>query len=288
MPNHSEKGTQAVRLQKILSESGVCSRRHAEALISAGRVTVNGAVVTVMGFKVLPTDKVVVDGKPVQRERKLLFVFHKPRGVITTMHDPHARKSISDFAANLPVRVFPIGRLDFDVSGLLLLTNDGDFMERMLHPRFGVERVYAARVAAEITEERRKQMVKGVVLEDGKTARAESVRTLRGSPSLERLLGPLREGESYVELSCHEGRNHFVKNLLSAVGCPVSRLARTQFGQFKLGGLAIGVIREVRFPSTERTPSSSDRKPSERKSGTRRNDGESSQPKKVSKRRKAR
>jgi pseudouridine synthase len=237
-----------IRLQKFLSEAGVTSRRDGERLIRDGRVSVNGTVVTVLGTKVTPeSDRVAVDGRIVSRETKRLFIFHKPTGVVTTLRDPHAKKTIASYTRTLDVRVFPVGRLDADVCGLLLLTNDGDFAEQQLHPRFGVKRVYWAFIEGPASARLFATLRKGVDLRDG-IARAIAARTRRYDRQVRHVLGELPLGASVVEIVVDEGRNHFVKRLLARAGHRVLRLARVRFGPYDLGDLPVGEIREIGLP----------------------------------------
>lgn len=240
--------TEKIRLQVYLARAGVASRRAAEKLILAGRVSVNGKLERKLGTTVDPErDRVLVGDRALKEEKKVLFLFHKPRGVVTTLRDPHAPKSLEPYLSEIPERVYPVGRLDADVSGILLLTNDGEFTEQMLHPRFEVERVYVARVKGNVDESSIRLLSHGVTLEDGEIKSAIG-KKLRRTEYLVRLLGPAREEESYIELRVHEGSKHFVKKLLSASGHPVLRLSRVAFGPFSLGDLAPGAIKPLRFP----------------------------------------
>lgn len=237
-----------IRLQKFLSEAGVTSRRDGERLIREGRVTVNGAVVTVLGTKIAPdVDRIAVDGRPVSRETKRLFLFHKPTGVVTTLRDPHAKKTIANYTRALAIRVFPVGRLDADVCGLLLLTNDGDFAEKQLHPRYGVQRVYWAFIEGAADARLFANLRRGVELRDG-MARAVAARTRRYDRKVRSVLGDLPLGAAVIEIVVDEGRNHFVKRLLARAGHRVLKLARVRFGPYELGNLPAGEIREIKLP----------------------------------------
>ncbi len=238
-----------LRLQKFLSEAGVTSRRKAEDLIRAGLVRVNGRSVTELGTKINPAkDSVEVRGKPVRAQEKLLFCFHKPSQVVSTLADPHGRKCVRDFLKGVGARLYPIGRLDYDVAGLLLLTNDGDYMERILHPRFEVERVYWARVKGKVEPSKLELLRKGIELEDG-PGKAVRAKRLEESKALLELLGPGQGNvpHEYIEVAVREGRNHFVKRLLAAVDLPVVRLSRVSFGPFSLTDLRPGKLRKVDF-----------------------------------------
>ncbi len=235
------------RLQKFLAQAGVCSRREAESLILSGLVEVNGKVADVLGVKVDPErDSVTVRGKLLETERPVLFRFFKPRNVVSTLSDPENRPCIKDYLAEIPERVYPVGRLDFDAFGLLLLTNDGQFAEHLLHPRYGVERVYWAHVRGVIPKEILTELVKGIELDDG-TARAKSAHILERSPDRDKLFSRPKTDSDFVELVVSEGRKHFVKRLLAAVGHPVVELCRIRFGDYALFPLRSGEIVPAKF-----------------------------------------
>jgi 23S rRNA pseudouridine2605 synthase len=216
------------RLQKVLAAAGIASRRACEELIAAGRVTVNGEVAE-LGSRCDPTSDVVeVDGERVNVDPERVYVLlNKPRGVVTTADDPHGRPTVVDLV-ELPQRLFPVGRLDQDTEGLLLLTNDGELTHRLLHPSFEVERVYVALVPGPVRKAVLRQLREGVELEDG-LARARRVH----------VLGEER-GKALVELTLAEGRNREVRRMLGAVGLPVERLARVAYGGVELGELRQG------------------------------------------------
>ena len=224
-----------VRLQKLLAQSGVASRRRCEELMLDGLVEVDGEVVTRLGTKVDPRTAVIrVEGRrlpPVSE--KAYLALNKPRGVMSTMSDPEGRRSLGDLVADRPERLFHVGRLDTDTSGLILLTNDGDFAQRMAHPSFEVEKTYVAEVEGEVYRRVVKQLLEGVVVED----RAVDVRRARLVEATER--------RSIVELTIHEGRNRIVRKLLAEVGHPVRRLTRTAIGPVRLGRLAAGAMRDL-------------------------------------------
>jgi 23S rRNA pseudouridine2605 synthase len=229
-----------VRLQKLLAQSGVASRRKCEELMLAGLVVVDGEVVTRLGTKVDPTAAVIrVDGKrlpPISPH--VYLVVNKPRGVVSTMSDPEGRRTLSDLVADRPERLFHVGRLDTDTSGLILLTNDGDFAQRMAHPSYEVDKTYVAEVEGEVHRGVIKTLLAGVTLEDGPVtvSRARVVSGAHGKNS---------PGKSIVELVIHEGRNRIVRRLLDHVGHPVRRLTRTAIGPVQLGRLAPGEVREL-------------------------------------------
>lgn len=228
-----------IRLQKLLAQSGVASRRKCEELMLAGLVEVDGEVVTRLGTKVDPRTAVIhVDGKrlpPVSEH--VYLVLNKPRGVVSTMSDPQGRRTLSDLVADRPERLFHVGRLDTDTTGLLLLTNDGEFAHRMAHPSFLVEKTYVAEVEGEVTRATLKKLLAGVTLEDGpvQVSKARVVEYGAGKAT----------GRTIVELVIHEGRNRIVRRLLAHVGHPVRQLSRTKFGPVKLGTLKSGQVREL-------------------------------------------
>ncbi|WP_027862131.1 pseudouridine synthase [Marmoricola sp. URHB0036] len=224
-----------IRLQKLLAQSGVASRRKCEELMLAGLVEVDGEVVTRLGTKVDPTTAVIrVEGRrlpPVSEH--VYLVLNKPAGVTSTMSDPHADRTLAEFVADRPERLFHVGRLDTDTDGLILLTNDGDFAQKMAHPSYEVEKTYVAEVDGVVSRTTIKQLLDGVVLEDGPVeVREARVRNAHG-------------GRSIVELVIHEGRNRIVRRLLDQVGHPVRRLSRTRIGPVRLGELKAGRLREL-------------------------------------------
>lgn len=240
------------RLQRFLAEAGIASRRAAEQLIQDGRVKVNEKVVLVPGSKVTPgVDQVFVDGKRVGVQAKHLYLYHKPPGVLSTLDDPFSRPCIGDAVRDLPVRVFPVGRLDFDVFGLLLLTNDGEFANNLLHPRYETPRNYLAEVKGLISNRALQRLTRGILLEDG-MGRALTASDGSRNPYV-KSFGTLKEDHSVVDLSVGEGRNHFVKRLLAAAGHPVRRLCRYSFGPYELGELKRGEIKEISFSSSSST-----------------------------------
>jgi len=222
------------RLQRLLARAGYGSRRSCEDLIVQGRVTLNGTVAT-LGDRADPLeDEVRVDGLEVNLDPNVkYYAFHKPVGVVTTMRDPQGRPDISAFVPEEGPRIFPVGRLDRDTEGLLLLTNDGDLANALTHPRFGVEKEYLAEVEGVPTPKHLGQLRRGVELEDGH-ARAKSARVAG------------RSGDrGAVRLVMTEGRKREVRRLLAAVGLPVTRLVRVRVGAVRLGGLPPGERREL-------------------------------------------
>lgn len=225
------------RLQKALAHAGVASRRACEALITGGRVEVNGDVVFEMGTRINPaTDEVRVDGVVVQLDSaKRYFVLNKPRGVVSTMSDEHGRPDLREFVEPTGERLFNVGRLDTDTSGLLVLTNDGDLAHRLAHPSFGVQKTYVAKVRGRVTPAVIQGLRDGVELDDGPIA-ADAAKLLPGGTS---------RTHSLVEITLHSGRNRIVRRMLAAVGHPVDELVRRQFGPLHLGSQRLGEMREL-------------------------------------------
>jgi pseudouridine synthase len=226
-----------IRLQKLLALAGVASRRRSEELMLDGEVEVNGEVVTRLGTKVNPaTDVIRVSGRrlpPVSE--KVYLALNKPRGVVSTMSDPEGRRTLQDLVDDRPERLFHVGRLDTDTSGLLILTNDGELAHVLAHPSFGVTKTYIARVRGVVTPQTISRLTKGVELEDGPIA-ADKAKLLQSNQ---------REGESLVEITLHSGRNRIVRRMLAEVGHPVVELVRRQFGPLHLGTLKVGQLRDL-------------------------------------------
>ena len=223
-----------MRLQKYLAGCGAASRRKGEEFITAGRVTVNGAVVTELGTQVEEGDAVTLDGKPMlPEEKKYYILYHKPMGEVCTASDPQGRATVLDRFRDFPVRLFPVGRLDFDSEGLLLLTNDGEMMQRMLHPSREVDKTYLARVDGDVSLEAIRRLRAGILLDERMTAPAD-VRVIR------------RTGVETVALvTIHEGRNRQVRRMFDAVGHTVLLLRRVKFGPLEMGELKRGQWREL-------------------------------------------
>lgn len=223
------------RLQKVMAHCGVASRRKSEELIQAGRVTVNGKKVTELGVKVSQSDKVEVDGVPIYQEQPVYYLFYKPKNVISAVSDDKDRPVVTDYFPGIPERIFPVGRLDYDTSGLLLMTNDGEFANLLTHPKHEIDKVYVAKVKGIASKEVLKPLRNGVKIEGRKTAPAR----------FKVISTDIRKGTSVVELIIHEGRNHQVKNMLAAVGLPVMKLKREKVGTLDLIGLNPGDYREL-------------------------------------------
>src|SRR5262245_13562171 len=230
------------RLQKVLAHAGISSRRAAERLIVAGRVTVNGTIVSELGTKVDPDkDAIKVDGKRVGAAPRLptYLAFHKPRGVVTTLSDPEGRPSVRDYLAKVPVRVYPVGRLDFDSEGLLLLTDDGSLARDLMHPSSEVEKTYRAKVRGFPEPTTLDRLARGIYLEGRRTGPAR-VRVVEG-------------GENpWLEVVITEGRNRQVRRMLQAVGHPVQKLRRIRYAGVELGRLPAGRLRPLRPAEVDR------------------------------------
>jgi pseudouridine synthase len=216
-----------MRLNAFLARAGVASRRRADELIKAGRVTVNGEPGE-LNTVVAARDRVEVDGQRVERQRLRYVLLHKPAGVVTTASDPHGRPTVVELVPDEP-RVVPVGRLDADTTGALLLTNDGQLAHRLAHPRYGVEKTYVAEIEGEASDDALERLRDGVELDEGLTAPAHARRLGRGR----------------VELVLHEGRKHQVKRMLAQVGHPVTRLQRNAYAGLTLEGLEPGAWREL-------------------------------------------
>ncbi|GEP22692.1 MAG: pseudouridine synthase [Lentilactobacillus diolivorans] len=222
------------RLQKVIAHAGVASRRKAEKLIAAGHVKVNGQVVKELGTKVSSTDEVKVDEVPIAKEPPVYYLLYKPRGVITAVTDDKHRKTVVDILEEVPERIYPVGRLDYDTSGLLILTNDGDLDNQLTHPKYEVEKTYVAKVKGIVTNDDLKRLRTGVMVDGRKTSKAKTnlIRTNRES--------------SIVSLTIHEGRNHQVKKMFESIAHPVEKLSRETYGFLTLRGLQPGEYRRLK------------------------------------------
>jgi len=222
-----------VRLQKIIAQAGVASRRAAEELIRAGAVTVNGKIVRELGTKADPQkDHIKVRGRLVQSKEPLTYLMlHKPKGVVTTLSDPQGRPIISDFLRGVKARVYPVGRLDYDSEGLLFLTNDGELAHAVTHPRYGVPKTYQVKVKGVLTDEGLAKLQAGVTLPDGKKAvgRVEKIRKMAAN--------------SWLEITLHEGQKRQIRRMMEEIGHPVLKLKRVRLATLELGDLPPGRYR---------------------------------------------
>jgi len=220
------------RLQKILAKAGIASRRQAEQLIRAGRIRVNDQVVVEMGCTADPVrDRITCDGKPVVFEEKIYVLLNKPAGYVTTLADPQGRPMVSDLIDGIAARLFPVGRLDLDTEGALLMTNDGTLTNRILHPRYEVNKTYEALVTGSLSKEQLILLEQGIVIDGVKTQPAR-VRVLQRRPDA-----------SLVEITIHEGRKRQVRKMFQSVNHRVLHLKRTAYGQLRLGTLPLGKFR---------------------------------------------
>lgn len=227
-----EATSEPERLQKVLSRAGVASRRASEDLIAQGRVQINGETVREMGVKVLPTDRITVDGQRIHTDTVLqVWAFHKPVGTVSSMQPEDDRPCIGDWVTKLPERVYNVGRLDAATAGLLLLTNNGELANRIMHPSYEVPKTYVAVVQGQVKMGLGKVLRRGVELEDG-TVKVDKFKLIE-----------VRKGSSIVQLTLHSGKNRVVRRLLSEVGHPVSALTRTGIANLTLDGLKEGQFR---------------------------------------------
>ena len=226
------------RLQKIIAQAGFCSRRAAEKLIISGKVSVDGKIITQLGAKADSNQKIVVDGKILTSDaEKIYILLNKPRGYVSTVKDERGRRKIIDLLGeNFKNRVYPVGRLDLNSEGLILLTNDGDLTNALIHPRFEVKKTYRAKISGTITEEKLDLLRAGIELDDGLTAPAEIYRL----------------DKDLIEITIHEGRNRQVRRMFAAIGCDVKRLRRIKFANLTLDGLKVGKFRELTAEEVEK------------------------------------
>lgn len=231
-----------MRLQRVLSEAGISSRRGGEDLIRAGRVSVNGEIIRELGFKADPNrDHIRVDGRPIPRTTsKVYYLLYKPRGVITSLKDPQGRPTVRDLIPRIKAKVFSVGRLDYDAEGLLLLTNDGEVAMRLAHPRYGVSRTYLVKIRGALTAEEMGRLEKGIMLDDGM------------SPPLKVAPGKRLAENSWLRVTLREGRNRVIKRTFEAIRHPVLRLKRIGFASLTLRGLHPGDYRSLTSKEIER------------------------------------
>ena len=222
------------RLQKVIAESGYASRRKAEELIKMGKVYVNGVKVTEMGFKVSGNDLIDINGKPLKKEDKEYYLLNKPRGVVTTTSDDKNRKTVTDLIETSK-RIYPIGRLDYDTTGVLLLTNDGELTNILNHPSSEVSKVYVAKIDGIVEPYKVKKLEQGVMVDGVKTSRAR-IRIKK----LDK-----KNDASYIEITIHEGKNHQVKKMFEAIGYKVVKLKRERYAFLAVNSLKSGEYRKL-------------------------------------------
>ena len=222
------------RLQKVIAEAGIASRRKAEDLITSGKVKVNGEIVTELGTKVSRKDKIEVNNKPIEKQQKEYYLLNKPRGVVTTTKDEHHRKTVVDLIPT-NTRIYPVGRLDYDTTGALLLTNDGEFANILMHPNNKVEKVYMAKLNGIIKGEQINQLKDGVEI-DGQTVQAARVKLKKVND---------KNNTCMVQITIHEGKNHQVKKMFESVGFQVEKLKREKVAFFDLKDLQSGEYRKL-------------------------------------------
>lgn len=239
------------RLQKIIAQAGVASRRDAEELIKAGRVTVNGKIVTELGTKVDPKrDRVAVDKKLIKAEKYLYILLYKPKGVITALEDPQGRKTVADLVADIPERIYPVGRLDYNTEGLLIMTNDGDLTNALTHPRHEITKTYLAKVHGYPPEEKLDKLRIGIKLEDGVTA-----------PAKVNIVAIDQEKElTTLEIVIYEGKNRQIRRMCEAIGHPVKNLKRVKISFLTLEGLRRGQYRHLLASEVEELKNPSKKK----------------------------
>lgn len=223
------------RLQKVIAQSGLTSRRKAEQLILDGKVKVNGRLVTTLGVKVLPSDEVTVDEIPLEKEKNVYYILYKPRGYITAVSDDRGRDTVIDLMNDVSERIFPIGRLDYHSSGILLLTNDGDLAHRLMHPKFQVSKQYIVKIDGIIPKEKQSLLVEGV--KDKSDILKVSHYKIK---QVDR-----KKKNMILELTLHEGKNRHIRRLFESLGYPVLKLKREKYGFLSLGNLQPGEYRPL-------------------------------------------
>lgn len=226
---------QGERLQKIIAKSGYTSRRKAEALIEEGKVKVNGKTVTTLGSKVTSDDKIEVEGFPIEKEEPVYILLYKPRGVISSVKDDKSRKVVTDLLPEIEERIFPVGRLDYDTSGLLLLTNDGEFANLLMHPSHGVEKLYIAKTKGIPDQDSLKKLRKGITV-DGEKLKVSSVRVLSTDT---------KKNTAIVQIILHEGKNRQIRRMFETLNTPIDKLKREKYAFLTLEGLNPGEFREL-------------------------------------------
>jgi 23S rRNA pseudouridine2605 synthase len=240
---HTKSSPEKIRLNKLIADSGLTSRRKADRLIETGKVLINGKKVFEMGIKVNPhQDQVVVEGKPLRKKLENQYImFYKPRGVITSMSDPEGRPSIKDFVEDLPFRVFPIGRLDWDSEGLLLLTNDGDYANRVTHPTHEVTKTYLVKISGQPGDDKLEKLLAGVSIVGGRVKARHIERVKRG-----------KEQHPWLKVIISEGKNRQVRQMFEKIGFDVLKLQRVAIGRLRLGALERGEMVFLNEAAAER------------------------------------
>lgn len=223
------------RLQKVIAHAGVASRRKAEELIKQGKVTVNGKIITELGVKVSSKDRIEVNGIKIEQEEPVYYLLYKPRGVVSTVNDDKNRKTVMDLFPNVESRIYPVGRLDYDTSGLLIMTNDGEFANLLTHPKYQIDKTYVAKVKGIPTKEDLRKLQRGVKLEDGLTEPAQ----------VKFLSGDRKKGTAIIEMTIHEGKNRQVRRMFEHIGYPVMKLKRERLAFLTLQGLSTGEHRPL-------------------------------------------
>ncbi|KHE72615.1 pseudouridine synthase [Halobacillus sp. BBL2006] len=224
------------RLQKVIAHAGVASRRKAEKLIAEGKVKVNGKTVTELGTKVSSNDEVEVEGVPIDKEQPVYYLLYKPRGVISSVSDDKGRKVVTDYLPEVEERIFPIGRLDYDTSGLILLTNDGEFANLLMHPKHEVDKVYIAKTKGIPTKEQLQQLKKGMSV-DGEYLKAVHAKIMSTDA---------KKNTAIVQIILHEGKNRQVRRMFDALGYPIDKLKRERYGMLDLKGMNAGDARPLK------------------------------------------
>lgn len=234
-----------IRLNKFLSESGVSSRRQADRMIEEGQITINGKKVFELGVKVDPHhDKILIDGKPLKKSTmKMYLIFHKPKGILTTLTDPLERPTVSDYLQGVPGRVFPIGRLDWDSEGLLLLTNDGEFANKVSHPKSEITKTYLVKLSGQPKPEQIQKLLRGVSIIGGKVAakHIEKIKRMEGSDKYD-----------WYKIVITEGKNRQIRQMFAKIGFDVMKLQRVAIGRLRLGSLRKGELAYLNEPALEK------------------------------------
>lgn len=223
------------RLQKLIAHAGIASRREAERLIQDGRVTLNGKVVTELGTKATVNDRIEVDHVPIYKEEPVTFLFNKPDNCVSTVSDDKGRRTVLDYFHDIPERIYPIGRLDYHTTGALLLTNDGELANLLMHPRHRIDKVYRAKVNGSPSDEAIQQLRRGVVIDGRKTARADVVR----------INNPKAKVNDTLKITIHEGRNRQIRKMCEKIGHPVKQLTRERYAFLGIEGMTPGDYRKL-------------------------------------------